>query len=66
MYLSIGHKIRTDFWLKAFFLFIGYDINSWQHQYHQATVQIQKKETKNWCEKDYKNYSITSDYIFTQ
>lgn len=31
--------------------------------YHQATVQIQKRV---WCEKDYKNYSITSDYTFTQ
>lgn len=27
--------------------------------YHQATVQIQKKV---WCEKDYKNYSITQEH----
>lgn len=39
------------------------------YQHHQTTVQIQKtqrKKTKVWCEKDYKNYFITSDYNFTR
>lgn len=49
------------FLVKSFF--IGYN-NSWQHI--SITKPLYKYKKKVWCEKDYKNYSITSDYNFTQ